>query len=159
MTGAQHRLRIVSPTVDPAQAVITLDGRQLDFVSRVELVLDADTREATVRLSIPAAVLDIDADAQAFVTAHTLTADAGSAPAADGPCTASLCDAFLNVRRCNQPAGHYDETREPVWPTPLGPPDPGGLHTDGEALWYDWAPGATPHAATTTGEPDAEERK
>jgi hypothetical protein len=151
VTGPRHRLKIVSPTVDPAHAVVTLDGKQLDFVSRIELVLDADTSEATVRLSVPAHFLDIDVDAQVFVTAHALEAAAASEPPTAAPCTASLRDVTDNVRRCIQAASHYDETREPVWATPLGPPDPGGLHTDGDAVWYDHAPGATPHGAQADG--------
>lgn len=147
MTGPRHRLKVTSPTGNPSQAVLELDGRQLDFVSRIELVLDADTGEATVRLSIPAATLHLDVDAQVLVTAHAPQEEAAAAAPTGGPCTATLLDVMDNVRRCIQPAGHYDETREAVWPTPLGPPDPGGLHTDGQAVWYDWAHGATPHGS------------
>lgn len=65
--------------------------------------------------------------------------------ATTAPCTATFRDVRGTIRACNKAAGHYDETREPIWPTPLGPPDPGGLHTDGESIWHDQAHGATPH--------------
>ncbi|MBM9509978.1 hypothetical protein [Actinacidiphila acididurans] len=67
----QHRLEVRCPSGNPSKATIHLDGQQLLFVSRVELVLDAQTREAAVRLTVPAAVLDLDVDAAAFVTAHS----------------------------------------------------------------------------------------
>lgn len=146
MTAPLHRLRVVSPPGDPAEAVVELDGQPLDFVSRIELVLDADTSEATVRLSVPAAVLDLDMDAQAFVTAHAAQNEAMSEqPTAAEPCTATFLDVRGNLRRCTQTASHYDATLEPVWNTPLGPPEPGGWHSDGEATWIDTAHGATPH--------------
>jgi|SRR5882672_4733671 len=72
-------------------------------------------------------------------------ADPERLTATTAPCTASFRDVRGTVRACNQAAGHYDETREPAWPTPLGPPTPGGLHTDGESIWHDRADGATPH--------------
>jgi hypothetical protein len=53
---------------------VRVDGEQLLFVSRIELVLDAATREASVRLTVPAAMLDLDVDAAAFVTAHAAAA-------------------------------------------------------------------------------------
>jgi hypothetical protein len=68
---------------------------------------------------------------------------------AGAPCTASFRDVRGTVRHCHQDAGHYDPEREPVWPTPLGPPDPGGHHTDGDAIWADHNHGATPHADRT----------
>lgn len=67
----RHRLELRCPTGNPDQATIHLDGEQLLFVTRIELVLDGATREATARLTIPAAYLDLDVDVAAFVTAHT----------------------------------------------------------------------------------------
>lgn len=67
----RHRLELRCPDGNPSKATIHLDGEQLLFVSRVELVLDAATGEATARLTVPAAALDLDVDAAVFVTAHT----------------------------------------------------------------------------------------
>lgn len=64
----RHRLTLRSDG-DPARAAIELDGEPLSFVSRVELVLDANGA-APVRLIVPGGVVDVDADVQAFVTAN-----------------------------------------------------------------------------------------
>jgi hypothetical protein len=64
----RHRL-VVRCDGDPTTATIELDGEPLTFVSRVELVLDVNG-QAEARLAVPAAILDIEADAVAFVTAH-----------------------------------------------------------------------------------------
>jgi hypothetical protein len=66
----RHRLQIHCPNGSPAEATIRLDGEQLMFVSRIELVLDCATREVTARLTVPSEMLDLDMDAAAFVTAH-----------------------------------------------------------------------------------------
>jgi hypothetical protein len=67
----------------------------------------------------------------------------------DGTCTASIKSAYTgDVRRCVQPAGHYDENRQPE---PTVDDEPGGWHRsapdpDGDRVtWSDWASGATPH--------------
>lgn len=75
----RHRLEVRCPSGNPSEATIHLDGQQLLFVSRIELVIDAQTREAAVRLTVPAAVLDLDVDAAAFVTAHSSGAPAPGA--------------------------------------------------------------------------------
>jgi hypothetical protein len=62
----------------PAQAAIELDGEPLSFVSRVELVLDANGA-AEVRITLPGELVDVDADVQAFVTAHAAGGDDESA--------------------------------------------------------------------------------
>lgn len=74
----RHRLQIHCPNGSLSEATIRLDGEQLMFVSRIELILDGTTREATARLTIPAALLDLDVDAAAFITAH-------AEPGEDGP--------------------------------------------------------------------------
>lgn len=67
----------------------------------------------------------------------------------DGTCTASIKTLYDGqVRRCAQPAGHYDKDRQP---DPLVDDDPGGWHQstpdrEGNCMtWSDWADGATPH--------------
>lgn len=69
MTDIQHRLELRCSTGNPGRTTIHLDGKQLTFVSRVELVLDCNGG-GEVKLAIPAALLDLDVDAAAFVTAH-----------------------------------------------------------------------------------------
>lgn len=49
---------------------VELDGQPLSFVSRVELAVDAQGC-GEARLSIPAEILDVEADVAAFVTAHS----------------------------------------------------------------------------------------
>jgi hypothetical protein len=80
MALERHRLEVRCPGGNPSTATIHLDGQQLLFVTRVELVLDGDTREAAVRLTVPAAMLDLDVDAAVFVTGHT---DESAAPDAE----------------------------------------------------------------------------
>lgn len=53
---------------------VELDGQPLTFVSRVEFVADANGH-AAARLTIPAAILEVDAEVDAFVTAHSDQAD------------------------------------------------------------------------------------
>jgi len=67
----RHRLQLHCPNGNPSEATLHLDGEQIMWASRIEFVLDCNTRQATVRLTAPAALLDIDVDAAAFVTAHT----------------------------------------------------------------------------------------
>lgn len=87
MADARHRLELRCPTGDPNSTTIYLDGEQLMFVRRVEFVLDAKTGEASAQLTVPAAMLDIDVDAAAFVTAHT---DEPAAALTDTPMEARL---------------------------------------------------------------------
>lgn len=74
----RHRLELRCPTGNPSEATIHLDGEQLLFVTRVEIVLDGNTREATARLTVPASMLDLDVDAAAFVTAHVEGAESNA---------------------------------------------------------------------------------
>ena len=63
-------------------------------------------------------------------------------------CTATIPDALGSaaLHRCVAPAGHYDETDEPVCTGPEENRSPGGWHTDGEGhVWSDRAAAATPH--------------
>ncbi|MDX3515893.1 hypothetical protein PV755_44550 [Streptomyces caniscabiei] len=67
----------------------------------------------------------------------------------DGTCTATIKSAYTgHVRRCAQPAKHYDEKKQP---DPTADGEPGGWHRsapdrDGDRVtWSDWASGATPH--------------
>ena len=76
---------------------------------------------------------------------------AKTAAAADQTCTATITPWGGELIRCTQPAGHYDEAREPDASTDeIGgwhaAPDPGG----GNRVWADRAEGATP-----AGAPDA----
>jgi hypothetical protein len=143
MTTPFHQLRIASPPGDPALTTIELDGQLLNFVTRVELVLDTDTHEAAVKLTIPGALVDLDVDAAAFVAAHTPRDTTAPDPDPPTACTATFLDARGNLRTCRQDAEHYDPGREPVWTDPLSA-TPGGWHTDGEAIWADHCHGATP---------------
>lgn len=66
----------------PGTSTVELDGEPLTFISRIEVVLDANgTAEA--RLTVPGALLDVDADVQAFVTAHAPSEDAESTGSPD----------------------------------------------------------------------------
>jgi hypothetical protein len=68
----RHRFEVRCPSGNPSEAAIYLDGKQLLCISRLELVLDGQTGEAAVRLTVPAEYLDLDVDAAAFVAAHTV---------------------------------------------------------------------------------------
>ncbi|MGY0067696.1 hypothetical protein ACWZEH_12890 [Streptomyces sp. QTS137] len=66
-------------------------------------------------------------------------------------CTATIPDALGSaaLHRCVAPAGHYDETDQPVYTG--DDRSPGGWHTDGEGhVWSDRAAAATPHTEQTT---------
>lgn len=77
----------------------------------------------------------------------------GSTATADGVCTATLKTYDKRIIRCAQPAGHYDEDKQP---DPLADNDPGGWHQstpdrDGDRMtWADRATGATPHRTEPT---------
>lgn len=146
----RHRLQIHCPNGSPSEATIRLDGEQLLFVSRFELVLDSATREATVRLTIPAEMLDLDVDAAAFITAYgetVSTAKADSGDALTATCTASILAATAGqerLYRCTKTVGHYDGDEIPN--AHAEPPVTGGWHVDGDFVWSDRADGAFPHA-------------
>ena len=78
-------------------------------------------------------------------------------PALDGTeqpttCTATI-PAVINSTpdQCVAPAGHYDESNEPVFTGPER--SPGGWHTNGKGhVWSDRAAAATPHAEQPTTE-------
>ncbi|MFI1165634.1 hypothetical protein ACH4UM_18965 [Streptomyces sp. NPDC020801] len=72
----RHRL-VLRGSGDPATFTVELDGEPLTFVSRVELVVDA-RGAAEVRLTVPGALVETDADVEAFVAAHTPADDSGS---------------------------------------------------------------------------------
>jgi hypothetical protein len=128
---------------------IEIDGEPIMFVSHVELTVDG-RGYGEAKLTIPAALLDIDVDAAAFVTAHVGqdSAKVGQVVATSTGCTASFRDARGTVHHCIQDAGHYDPAREPIWATPTGPIDANGWHADAEAIWPDTSPGATPHTGS-----------
>ncbi|MCI3277635.1 hypothetical protein [Streptomyces cylindrosporus] len=64
----RHRL-VVRSEGAPDTTTIELDGEPLSFVSRVELVVDA-RGHAEARIVVPGAIVDMEADAEAFVLAH-----------------------------------------------------------------------------------------
>lgn len=120
MTDERHRLEIRCPTGKPSEATIHLDGEQLLFVSCVELVLDCDTREATVQLTVPASMLDLSVDAAAFVSAYTPETEQASmraAPAAEADTPGTLAErAFAEVQRRHRlglPPAAYQEPEAP----------------------------------------------
>lgn len=85
-----HRL-VLRGSGHPATYTVELDGEPLSFVSRVELVLDANGA-AEVRLTVPGALVETDVDVQAFVTAYTPTGDDGSASTHEPTVHVSLSD-------------------------------------------------------------------
>ncbi|MFJ1964871.1 hypothetical protein [Streptomyces massasporeus] len=81
--------------------------------------------------------------------------DGTEQPTTEAPstCTATIPDALGSaaLHRCTAPAGHYDESDEPVFTGETG--SPGGWHTDGEGhAWSDRAAAATPHGQQPTTE-------
>ncbi|MFE3169309.1 hypothetical protein [Streptomyces sp. NPDC059224] len=97
---------------------------------------------------------------EALVCAHcghawpcdTVRALDGTEPTTEQPvtCTATIPNSFepgAAFHRCAAPAGHYDESNEPVFTEEEH--SPGGWHDDGQGhVWSDRATGATPHTAT-----------
>ena len=67
----RRHLQVRCPSGDPSRATIHLDGKQLPFVSRIQITLDTQTGEAAATLTIPAALLDLDVDARALITSHS----------------------------------------------------------------------------------------
>jgi hypothetical protein len=67
----RHRLELRCPNGVPEQATIHLDGEPLTWVTRVELVLDCNSREVTAKLTAPGALIDMDVDVAAQVAAIT----------------------------------------------------------------------------------------
>lgn len=87
----RRKERLVLRSTDNGSFTIELDGQPLRCVSRVVLVADANgTAEA--RLTVPAELLAVDADAEAFVTAHTPAADDDSTDTHDPTVHVSLSD-------------------------------------------------------------------
>lgn len=68
----RHHLEIRSKD-HPLKRAVYLDGEELTFVSRVELVFDADGESSAV-FTVPGELVDIDVDASAFITAHAAPA-------------------------------------------------------------------------------------
>ncbi|WP_111601559.1 hypothetical protein [Streptomyces sp. Amel2xB2] len=74
---------------------------------------------------------------------------------AEQPPAGPICTAVLTAHRttwcCTQPAGHYDDAREPTWPDHGRAANPGGWHSstpqpdEAARIWSDRAAGATPH--------------
>jgi len=70
MSANRHRLELRCPDGNPNRATIHLDGQQLLFVTRIELDFDCNG-SGDVKLTVPTALVDLDVDVAAFVTAHT----------------------------------------------------------------------------------------
>lgn len=66
----RRKERLVLRSTDNGTFTVELDGQPLTFVSRVEFVAGANGR-AEARLTVPAAILEVDAEVAAFVTAHS----------------------------------------------------------------------------------------
>lgn len=87
----RRKQRLVLRSHDNGTFTVELDGQPLTFVSRVALIADADGT-AEVRLTIPRELLTIDADAEAFVTAHTPAGDDDSTSTHEPTVHVSLSD-------------------------------------------------------------------
>lgn len=102
-----------------------------------------------------AGIRDYDLGRQEMATAVVMALTEPEQPATEQPstCTATIPDSLGSdaLHRCVAPAGHYDETDEPVYTGPDR--SPGGWHTDGEGhVWSDRAAAATPHGHQPTTE-------
>ena len=73
----RRKKRLALRSTDDGTFTVELDGQPLTIVSRVVIVADANGA-AEARLTIPGELVAIDAEAAAFITAHTPAGDDAS---------------------------------------------------------------------------------
>lgn len=92
----RKKQRLALRSTDDGTFTVELDGQPLTIVSRVVIVADA-YGAAEVRLTVPGELVAIDAEAEAFITAHTLAGDDDSASTHEPTVHVSLSDIDQNT--------------------------------------------------------------
>lgn len=92
---ARRKKRLALRSTD-GTFTVELDGQPLTFVSHVVLVADANGA-AEARLTVPGELVAIDAEAEAFITAHTPTGDDDSVSTHEPTVHVALSDLDQNT--------------------------------------------------------------